>query len=196
VSHDEQHYHQSRPIRPLWLWVKWIVASVLGGLLGFMLGFFLLGPLAFMAVAVGMAIGQWFILKGYLRQAHGWVLMSLVGGFLGALVILAVLDTLGGVFGLDVATVIMGAGIEGLIGVAQWGMLRHRFDKPWLWILANFLAGGIGMAVLGVLVRAEGAFEGGVVIFGLLLLWLIYGLITGGAMTWFLTHKREAGGEA
>jgi hypothetical protein len=194
VSDDEHHYHHSRPIRPLWLWLQWVIASVLGGLVGLAVGFLFLGALVFIAVAVGMAIGQWLILKRYLRLAHGWVLMSLVGGFLGSLVILVLLDTLGGFIGLDIATVILGAGIEGLIGVAQWGMMRSRFDKAWLWILANFLAGGVGMAVVGFLIRAEGAFEGGVLLFGILALWVIYGLITGGAMTWFLTHHGEGRG--
>ncbi len=142
------------------LWRRWILAHLKGAALGIVVGIavgavigtgslfvcsycaFLVAPLVgLLALALVLGWAQQLVLWPY--DSLAWTRNTL----LGALVALpasffagagAVRDPLGWV----------GAGIVGgaILGLAQWWVLRQKYPRAWLWVLANMLAWPLGGA--------------------------------------------------
>lgn len=116
------------------LWVEWILATTLGWVIGFVLSEFAVG------VTVGFA--QWIVLRGRIERSAWWILTSAVGWAAGrglASVLFPAQDT-----------ILIGAMIGAILGLAQWVVLRHRVVQSWWWIVVSALSWGLALTgVLG-----------------------------------------------
>lgn len=161
------------------LWRRWVVATTLGELVGFiaptLAGVIItqvvvgmdspFAPLLTMIVLVmagsleGAALGyaQWRVLRGALPALRwqAWTgataLAGVVAWILGMLPN-TVIDALGmGAEALAVAWAMAAPGVLLSIGVAQWLVLRHHVRHVALWVPANALGWGLGVSatVLG-----------------------------------------------
>jgi hypothetical protein len=140
--------------RRIWsaLWITWIVANALGGLL---VGTLEAGGLQFAATLVlsGPILGavQWLVLKRALRIGPIWILGSTVGWLAGtalsmaasplvAPLVAALLNSFGQweVLWLNAINQTL---ILTVLGLAHWAMLRQRIPGAGWWIVASALAG-------------------------------------------------------
>jgi hypothetical protein len=92
---------------------------------------------------VGLITGvmQYGLLRRYLSRMGLWVLATIGGWFLGALLIATPiwLNWTDGSLNLDLAFILMGLAI----GVGQWRLLRRRLPKASWWIGANVVGWGL-----------------------------------------------------
>ena len=146
--------HRISNTRRIWsaLWITWIVANALGGLL---VGTLEAGGLQVAATLVlsGPILGavQWLVLKRALRIGPIWILGSTVGWLAGTALSMAaspLVDPL-------VAALLNSFGqwevlwlnaikqtlILTVLGLAHWAMLRQRIPEAGWWIVASALAG-------------------------------------------------------
>jgi hypothetical protein len=164
----------------LGLW--WVLATLLGWAVGLSSLFFLLsllirllepslGTALLRMLVVGALTGgaagvlQWLVLRRRVSQSSGWILASVVGYAVGAVVVLLglwldasrttlllLLGARGGVFGV-------------LVGVMQWLVLRSHLAHAGWWIVASILGwgGGIFLLILPYYLSGEPAYYYGVV---------------------------------
>jgi hypothetical protein len=144
--------------------VLWLVASLIGyGLVGAMFHFpsgfppntdeFNLGAFfggAMQGLLSGLVVGflQWLVLRRRIDRAGQWVLWTAVG--------LGVVHAFGDALPDPIALPVVGL-VGGLaLGAAQWLMLRHIFDKSWLWMVMTGVSWAIGINVGLALIEAMG----------------------------------------
>jgi hypothetical protein len=167
------------------LWVHWVVASCLGGLVSLAGAVLLvdagiydrLGPSAAVVLSglSGAAIGlmQWLVLRQYIAQAGWWVGATAFGfalGTAGASLYLAGYS--GGPTGGQLWVL---AGSSGaVVGGLQWLVLRRQIAHAAWWIptscVAYLLSGGLGG---GGVVEALGSGAAAAALTGVVLLWLL-----------------------
>jgi hypothetical protein len=145
-----------------WLTViLWLTASLIGyGLVGAMFHFpsgfppntgeFNLGAFfggAMQGLLSGLVVGflQWLVLRRQVARAGQWVLWTAVG--------LGVVHAFGDALPDPIALPIIGL-VGGLaLGAAQWRVLRHIFDKAWLWPVTTAVSWAIsiniGLTIIG-----------------------------------------------
>lgn len=154
--------------QPHWLTViLWLVTNIIDyGLVGamfhfpsgfppntaeFNLGAFLGG--AMQGFLSGLVVGflQWLVLRRQVGRAGRWVLWTAVG--------LGVVHAFGDALPDPVSLPIIGL-VGGLaVGGAQWFMLRHIFDKAWLWPITIAVSWAIGINIGLVIIRAMGLLD-------------------------------------
>lgn len=147
------------------LWLKWVMASAIGGIGGEVLALSVgaeASLTAFVLVSATAAAGQWLLLKRYLPKVRWWVTLSAIGGGIGAFFVLMI----GLVIGLSlailianttifdqltsehpmlgvtamIATLIVASIAQGaLVGLFQWMILRGKVRRAELWIAASAL---------------------------------------------------------
>ena len=161
------------------LWLLWVLASVVGGVVGMVatslairvfapvvdivagmaigsLGWALFAVVDEFAVGVGVGVLQWLVLSRHLARTDRWIVASAVGWAIGravavttALVFLAL--------GLPVS---VGLGWSGLVGwfavgagagVLQWLVLRRHLARASWWIVASVVGWGGGSIAGGLL---------------------------------------------
>jgi hypothetical protein len=132
------------------------------------LGRLLLPNLAFVVIGIALGVLQFFVLQHRLRRAWRWIPATILGWWLGAVIVTFLLpssmDFLAGV-------------ITGLsLGVAQWLVLRRELAWSAWWIVVNIVAWTTGYALLP----------------GVLLTGVMAGLITGTALGLLLMLPRPA----
>ncbi len=152
---QEQVTHWRRPMpSSIWLpvWIGWISANLLGGLL---VGMLEAAGLQFLATLVlsGPILGalQWLVLRRALRVGAGWVVASTAGWLAGTAVEMAVsplLDPLiqalwqnlglWEVFWLNFVNQLV---ILTVFGLVQWIILRRQVVGAGWWIAASALSG-------------------------------------------------------
>jgi hypothetical protein len=138
-----------------------------------------------------LSVAQWLVLRRHLRHPGRWVIASAVGVCLGTYAQRIV------IFGLGAAPAILpakdpqalgvlfnaqlfwGRGLGlfvlwGVVGAAQWLVLRRHFRHAGWWVLASAVAG----AVSGALALVVGSASGGLLI-SYLARWSAYGAMTG-----------------
>ena len=119
----------NQPIPIKWVfWFQWILTTTLGWLVGWAV----LGE-----VGIGAAIGlaQWLVLRREVSNAGWWILASTVAWLVGWEIVVAGLVVPPGVD--IISSLITGAVVGLLMGVAQWLVLRQWTQYASLWILAN-----------------------------------------------------------
>ena len=144
----------------------------------------LFGPIAAAAVTgflvaggvfLGVALGQWLVLRGQVAWAGWWVVASVVAASLGAATFLGLFQALGGEGSgppLIYATTLL-AGFM-VFGMAQWLILRGQVSWALWLVLASAVGlplGGIGTGAVGALGFGAGA-----------------GVVTGGVLVWQLSQ--------
>jgi len=116
------------------LWVEWILATTVGWAIGFVLSEFVVG------VAVGLA--QWVVLRRRIERSGWWILVSGVGWAAGR--------GLASLLFPAQNTILIGAMIGAILGLAQWFALRDRVVQAWWWIVVSALSWGLALTgVLG-----------------------------------------------
>ena len=179
------------------LWTQWVVASALGGLvfafvvrlvstgaggsvgesLGAMAAEVVIGASALGAIMLGIATGQWAVIRGRVAWAGSMWLATVAGGVLAGAAAFGVLAGLTDSVGPAIA--VAAAVVLGLVafGTTQWLGIRGRIDQAWGYsaaAMAGLVAAVVATGVSGVLM---GEFAGtglGGGIFG-----AAYGVVTG-----------------
>jgi hypothetical protein len=160
------------------IYLKWIVTNALAELIGlgtvallvvllmprleagitFGLASLLFAAVLFEGLCVGVA--QWWVLRERLElKAASWIGMTVLGGAVAWLIGMVAGSTLtfesnttvvsepSLVFTLLLAG-LMGLGLGGLLGTAQWVVLRRYVERGVWWIAANGLAWAVGMTII------------------------------------------------
>jgi hypothetical protein len=163
------------------LFFGWILACLLGGWLGWTLGWRLSmvfpGVISTLVIggSTGLMLGglQWLALRGHLRAAGWWAPASMLGWAGGFSLGVALAQYFGMVeiaFGL-----IVGLSTGALFGAAQWAVLNRQISRAWIWIPVNLLAWSSGL----IYYRPGPSWLG-------LLFGVLAGLVTGVAILWLL----------
>jgi hypothetical protein len=180
-------------------WLRWVLASAVGGVMGGAMG---VGVIIFMflmalggtefgsvfvasfgtvfGIVVGALIGiaQWLVLRRHISQAGWWVLASTAGGAMGGAVSFLGIMTVGGAE----AEAVVKAGAS--VGIAQWPGLRRHVSRAGWWVLAS----SVGWAVI-----MGGGFTTGSFVSGISVGMITVGMITGGALVWLLRQPAPKG---
>jgi hypothetical protein len=135
---------QQEPPEPS-LWLKWLVASVLGLILGGCCGMLATDarPEAGVGLFVGAGIGttHWFVLRRRVPLALAWIPISILGWGIGVATALVLADAImPPLLGWPVAGIVLGA----WVGSAQWALLRRMVHRAYWWIPASSLSWGMG----------------------------------------------------
>ena len=186
-------------------WVRWVLLTVVGYsvgfLLGFVFGYFLLGNvMIWVVVGAGVGFMQWRTLRRFVQRSGWWVPANMTGltvsfGLYAIVVNLweEVPFDLGwplGVLGHALALVLGGA----FAGLLQQRILRRHMGRSVWWMLAN--AAGWGLSAFGFAIPTDmsGRYPGVlgqvlVILNGMLapaVAGVILGTVTGGALIWLL----------
>lgn len=165
-------------------WLLWVLASTVGWYSGFYVGIF--GTLAVEAIlpnyggavlwaglGAGVGILQWFVLRWRVSRSGWWVLASILG--------LAVAAVLGTAVALARGYSIMPwspavvAGVGGaMAGIMQWFVLRRQVSRAGWWVLASTVGWAVSMEATGFLSpNMAMAVVGLGAVTGLALVWLL-----------------------
>jgi hypothetical protein len=93
--------------------------------------------------------GQWLILRRLHPRSFSWVVLSIVGTFLGF--VLALILGLGGSTFSDL--LLRGAVSGAVVGSMQWLFLRQRYQRAGWWIPASILAQAIYVLLSSLIIR-------------------------------------------
>lgn len=196
-------------------WIRWVVASAIGLLVGFTAYFMLVVGfpveqgfvLKTLASAVGGAIlsgavggAQMFVLRSKVSRMNRWMMVNLVGGIIGGVVALPVADAVGNAMGFNMA-VFAGSIVLGLsLGIAQVVILQgHLYGGGW-WVLAHAagiplgwaLGRGLGESVYNLVVGNVGEDAAQVIATFIVVILFFggYGMITGEVLVRLLNHSQ------
>jgi hypothetical protein len=148
------------------LFVRWVSASTLGMLAGFVVTYTLViaasailegvnedrllsNVMVVALVALTYTAAQWWVLKREIEGSAIWFLAS-IAGWVGAIASAAFL----GGQGLIVTTtfagrVFLGMQVGLIVGIAQWLPLRRNFEWASYWILGSVIGWSMLMVVIG-----------------------------------------------
>jgi hypothetical protein len=174
------------------LWLQWVLASVVGFFLGFIVTWGAISKvermlpafeiMASAAFGAGVGIMQWRIVRRHVSGARWWALASILGSVVGTGVGIAVLlaagyhiDYIRGATASAEWGIIISAVGGAMVGVMQWSILQREFSKAGWWVLAS--AAGWALVQLG----GIGCFAAPV--------WL--GAVTGLALVWLLRQPAK-----
>lgn len=187
-------------------WLVWVLASVMGFVVGTLLGMFVAYGLfdrdgfdATIGIAMGIVVGatagclQWVVLRGKVARAAPWILASTLGftitfGTLGAI----------GIGESNQDYVMAGVLFAVLFGVAggvsQWLALKWAgIPRAGLWVPANIL--GSLVAAIGIPTSAVIGYSGNyalsATVFGLFL-GAGLGAIPGAVLSWLLRQSQSS----
>jgi len=168
------------------IWPQWVLANAVAGAVALAVtgAIFRASSLdadlvvVVFGLLIGAALGtmHWLVLRRRIRQAYLWVVASVVGGVVLAMLSLAMGGAVGGLLG--------GLRIGAVLGIMQWLVLRRWISRAYLYLLASIggfaLALSAGEAVGFSLGGSAGWLAGGTI------LGIITGTITGAALVWLL----------
>jgi len=188
-------------------WLRWVVASflgfvvggVVGGFAGYAIDEFGIAGLAVFGAMFG-AIGgvmQWLVLRRHVAQTGGWVVATAVGytlaGITTALIFRLFMNTSAALVGIVAFGAV--AGVVG--GIMQWLVLRRNVARAGWWVLASILGLVVGMGVGAPVAMALG--QAGHVIESTVVFGILFGAgvgaIPGAALVWLL-RQSESGSSA
>jgi len=194
--------------------VRWVVASGIGLMAGFIVYFmsvvgltteqgFVLKTLvsAGSGAILGAAVGgaQLLVLRSEVSGMNRWMVANLVGGAIGGVIALPLADAVGGAMGFNMA-VFTGSIVLGLsLGTAQAFILRERLLGSGRWVLAHAagiplgwaLGRGLGESVYDLVVGGIGESTAQVIatLITVILFFGGYGVITGGVLVRLLNRN-------
>ena len=118
------------------LWFYWIMATTTGWVLGRML----VSGLPLVVSGVAIAGMQWAVLYGRIHKAWRWAILSSIAWIAGYILFILFIPA-----GLDVfAGPLMG----GILGLAQWYLLKDEFEGAGWWIVISILAWTTGLVLM------------------------------------------------
>ena len=118
------------------LWFYWIMATTLGWLVGTMLSSVI--PIVISGVAV--AAFQWSVLYRRIPKAWRWIIFSAVAWIAGYILFV--------IFAPGQLSFLLGPLLGGVLGFAQWLVLRKDFEWATWWIPISILAWTTGLTVV------------------------------------------------
>lgn len=169
---SDSRIQRTRIQRNRWtLWESWIAATAIGELIG--LGLVVAASVLLTTVKTanapmmllltgaleGTVLGvcQWAVLRRYVHHSAGWILATTGGAIVAWLVGLTISVLMAIVYGTSrdrVATqaliagvMLLGVGLGGVMGFAQWLVLRRHLQRSAWWIIANAVAWSLGLLV-------------------------------------------------
>jgi len=162
-----------------WIFVlKWIGMTAVGSLAGILLGIvthpFIGEIFAFTFFGLLLGVSQWILLRKFFEKAVFWIVINTVG-FPLALFIHNAFESYF-IRGFEyIASKLIPIVIFGLIiGIIQWLVINRTLQQSAWWIIANFIAWPLPMALL----LFYGPILGETIMF--LLYYLISGIVSGG----------------
>ena len=117
-------------------WFLWILATALGWFLGGVL----LSGIGLVPSGVAIAFFQWLVLKPRITKAWRWIVVSLIGWFIGWGISLIAYS-----LGFDFVN---GMLIGVATGTAQWLILRREIQWSGWWIAVSAVAWAAGISLL------------------------------------------------
>lgn len=91
------------------------------------------------------SLQRWLLRTRLYWSADGWQFWTMLGGFMGALILgggRLLLDATLGYYMADRWSLLLAmAAYMMVVSAAQWMVLRHAVRDSWLWVLGNFVAG-------------------------------------------------------
>ena len=118
------------------LWFYWIMATTLGWVLG---GTLFTG-IPLIAAGVVIAGFQWTVLYRRIPKAWRWFLLSALAWIVGYILVVALVPA--------VSAVLTGPVIGGILGLAQWSILKDEFEWAGWWIPISILAWTTGLTIM------------------------------------------------
>ena len=182
-------------------WLLYMLASTLGMLVGFSLGFLLttIIPEAFgkllgfsvFGIVLGTTVGlmQWIVLRQRLSGTGLWILASAVSGlgifqagvFFGFSTSYESLAALFGWIGI--------VALAGLVtGILQWIVLKGRVSRAGWWVPASVV--GWVLSVMGIRALPSGVDDSDA-LWGMVMTGLVLGAATGGVLVWLLRQPAQ-----
>jgi hypothetical protein len=167
------------------LGLQWVVANIVGWLVGFAACEALKSIVTTVFVdglVIGTSLGlaQWLVLRRRIAPVGWWVVFSIIGFGLGKALSEAVAPTTPALLGYGLSGALIGA----TVGLAQWLILRQHVSRAAWWVPATILAWVAGWSLIGLaetssdlptlavyLVGAIGAAGAGIIT-GAALVWL------------------------
>jgi len=166
---------QSLSLKKSWtLWEWWVGIMAIAQLIGLGIGFvasaitnsigiehaatvfYLVGLLE----GIVLGVAQWLVLRRYVKRINAWVIVTaiavmvawLIGLKVSALMIFSIgldptLTTAMKTRALLQGVFLLGAWVGGVLGFAQWTVLKAHIHRAFLWIVANALAWALGLVV-------------------------------------------------
>jgi hypothetical protein len=166
------------------IWIQWVLASAASGAMtmavtGTMVRAGQPGPVVVAAIfglLIGACLGmtQWLALRQRIPLAYLWVLASILGGLVLAVLAFATGGPVGGPFG--------GAIIGAALGIMQWVVLRRYFSQAYVWWLASIVGFALGLTAGESVGFGVGGATGWLL--GGASLGIVAGAITGAALAW------------
>jgi len=175
VNNQRHRPRRSLNLKKSWtLWEGWVVVMAIAELLG--LGIVIIAATMIPSLGAGnsvtvlhivgllegmiLGVAQWLVLHRYIKRINAWVMVTaiavmivwLIGIKISALMVFSItLDTtltpemqartlLKGV-------ALLGAWVGGMLGFAQWFVLKSHVHQAAMWIVANALAWALGLVV-------------------------------------------------
>jgi serine/threonine-protein kinase len=118
------------------LWFYWIMATTLGWILGSLL----FAGIPVVISGVTIAAFQWAVLYKRIPNAWRWVVASSIGWIAGyTFYLLIFAENLG---------ILLGPVLGGVVGIAQWFLLRKEVDWAGWWIVISLLAWTTGLTLV------------------------------------------------
>ncbi len=170
---DRDEYAETHSTGPgFLLWVIWVAATMLGLHIGAAVGDFMannltvggeqdIAPAAVRGLVGGLALGfaQGVVLLTYmkLRGMGQWILATILGRCLRAIVVVIIANALSGLLFADnvigscgflLATGAVGAFTGAIPGAFQWFVLRKRVQHPVRWIVASAASSTIYITIV------------------------------------------------
>ncbi len=189
------------------LWIQWVLVSILGWGIGLIpayivdtiliknFGYHFRDFMAFVVIGFSLGVTQWLVLRQYFPRSIQWILATSAGIAVGwnAIFVDAAFEiaSMNGLSTRHASNVtfhfILGIISGTILGIAQWIVLRQKFQQAKLWIFANAIGEGLASALYRMWFTGfRGSLEGGLLahlviykgiamaITGFLLVYLLY----------------------
>ena len=181
-------------------WLLWVLASTGGWLFGFFVGWFggyavegilpNYGSAAVVAaLGAGVGIWQWFVLRRRVSRSGWWVLASILGLAVAAVVGTAVALARGYSAIPENFAVVAGVG-GAMAGLMQWFVLRRQVSRAGWWVLASTVGWAVSGTVSGLVDQLE--FMGFLALpVGVAGCGVVLGAVTGLALVWLLRQPAK-----
>ncbi len=111
------------------LWIKWVLATTLGWIVGWAISEF--------AVGLTTGLAQWVVLRKQIEHSEWWVLASGIGWAAGRGFVTAVTPSQ--------STILVNAILGAALGLAQWLVLQRSVIQAWWWIIVSTLSWIVGL---------------------------------------------------
>ncbi|CAN1210500.1 hypothetical protein TUMEXPCC7403_09915 [Tumidithrix helvetica PCC 7403] len=136
---------------PLWI-VATSLGFAIGGPVSSMVPEYVSGDmgniLGYGVMSLAIALPQWLILRGRIRRAYWWLLVTPLGGLVGGPVSISIAWNLSITFGDAVDLFTIFAVLRGTTtGLAQWIFLRTQIPQAGWWVIATSFAWYVSLTI-------------------------------------------------